>query len=250
MLSLLFRRVRPAVSRVADLVSMDRNARRWGFARDWNVAKEYKEEDDDSVSTHNCWAAHCSGFVSDDALCLVGAGGRRYHSNYTGSAGRRNADAELGPAIAASPIKHHPVKGVEESYKNVGCVGLEICWKCCIFDWLFLFTSFASLKIVVAIMLPAKRLGNAARASTRAVRLFSSTARDADSPFRLAVIGSGPAGFYTAYRVMNKIPNAKVDMYESLPVPYGLVRHGVAPDHPEVKVRLPLQVKYKGWHHN
>ncbi|KAI9718544.1 MAG: hypothetical protein M1812_003995 [Candelaria pacifica] len=54
-------------------------------------------------------------------------------------------------------------------------------------------------------------------------------------PFRMAVIGSGPAGFYTAYRVMSKIPDAVVDMYEHLPVPYGLVRFGVAPDHPEVK---------------
>ncbi|OAA68531.1 NADPH-adrenodoxin reductase [Niveomyces insectorum RCEF 264] len=50
----------------------------------------------------------------------------------------------------------------------------------------------------------------------------------------MAVIGSGPAGFYTAYRVMAKVP-ARVDMYESLPVPFGLVRFGVAPDHPEVK---------------
>jgi adrenodoxin-NADP+ reductase len=55
-------------------------------------------------------------------------------------------------------------------------------------------------------------------------------------PFRLAVIGSGPAGFYTAYRAMSKIQDAKVDMYEALPVPFGLVRFGVAPDHPEVKV--------------
>lgn len=55
-------------------------------------------------------------------------------------------------------------------------------------------------------------------------------------PFRMAVIGSGPAGFYTAYKVMAKIENAFVDMYEQLPVPYGLVRFGVAPDHPEVKV--------------
>ncbi|KAK0645543.1 NADPH:adrenodoxin oxidoreductase-like protein [Cercophora newfieldiana] len=54
-------------------------------------------------------------------------------------------------------------------------------------------------------------------------------------PFRIAVIGSGPAGFYTAYRAMSKIHDAKVDMYESLPVPFGLVRFGVAPDHPEVK---------------
>ena len=52
----------------------------------------------------------------------------------------------------------------------------------------------------------------------------------------MAVIGSGPAGFYTAYKVMSSIENATVDMYESLPVPFGLVRFGVAPDHPEVKV--------------
>lgn len=57
------------------------------------------------------------------------------------------------------------------------------------------------------------------------------------APFRVAVIGSGPAGFYTAYKVMANIKNAAVDMYEHLPVPYGLVRYGVAPDHPEVKVR-------------
>ncbi|KAK4166791.1 NADPH:adrenodoxin oxidoreductase [Cladorrhinum sp. PSN259] len=51
----------------------------------------------------------------------------------------------------------------------------------------------------------------------------------------MAVIGSGPAGFYTAYRAMQRIQGAKVDMYEALPVPFGLVRFGVAPDHPEVK---------------
>lgn len=57
-------------------------------------------------------------------------------------------------------------------------------------------------------------------------------------PFRMAVLGAGPAGFYTAYKVMSKIENAAVDMYEHLPVPFGLVRFGVAPDHPEVKVGL------------
>ncbi len=56
-------------------------------------------------------------------------------------------------------------------------------------------------------------------------------------PFRLAVIGSGPAGFYASYRVLSKIKEAVVDMYEKLPVPFGLVRYGVAPDHPEVKVQ-------------
>jgi len=53
---------------------------------------------------------------------------------------------------------------------------------------------------------------------------------------RLAIIGSGPAGFYTAYRVMKDYPFALIDMYEALPIPFGLVRYGVAPDHPEVKV--------------
>lgn len=63
------------------------------------------------------------------------------------------------------------------------------------------------------------------------------------APFRVAVIGSGPAGFYTAYKIMANIKSAAVDMYEQLPVPYGLVRYGVAPDHPEVKVRcLPVLV--------
>ncbi len=37
---------------------------------------------------------------------------------------------------------------------------------------------------------------------------------------------------------MSKIKDIKVDMYEALPVPFGLVRFGVAPDHPEVKVGL------------
>lgn len=51
------------------------------------------------------------------------------------------------------------------------------------------------------------------------------------------MIGSGPAGFYAAYRLLAKVDGAVVDMYEKLPVPFGLARFGVAPDHPEVKVR-------------
>ena len=54
----------------------------------------------------------------------------------------------------------------------------------------------------------------------------------------MAVVGSGPAGFYAASRVLSSegSENAQIDMYEELPVPFGLVRYGVAPDHPEVKV--------------
>lgn len=60
----------------------------------------------------------------------------------------------------------------------------------------------------------------------------------AATAFRVAVVGSGPAGFYSAYRLLEKLPEAQVDIYESLPVPFGLSRFGVAPDHPEVKVSI------------
>jgi len=59
-------------------------------------------------------------------------------------------------------------------------------------------------------------------------------------PCYTAIIGSGPAGFYTAQRILKHLPESRIDMYESLPVPYGLVRYGVAPDHPEVKVPYPM----------
>lgn len=64
-----------------------------------------------------------------------------------------------------------------------------------------------------------------------------STGTTRSRPCRAAVIGSGPAGFYAAYKLMQRLPEARVDMYEALPVPFGLARFGVAPDHPEVKVR-------------
>jgi NADPH-dependent glutamate synthase beta subunit-like oxidoreductase len=62
------------------------------------------------------------------------------------------------------------------------------------------------------------------------------TTTNRERPLQLAIIGSGPAGYYTAYRLLRKVPDVRIDMFESLPVPYGLVRFGVAPDHPEVKV--------------
>lgn len=59
-------------------------------------------------------------------------------------------------------------------------------------------------------------------------------------PFRLGIIGSGPAGFYAAARIIQKNKDAIVDLYEQLPTPFGLVRYGVAPDHPDVKVWVEL----------
>ena len=52
---------------------------------------------------------------------------------------------------------------------------------------------------------------------------------------RVAVVGSGPAGFYAAGALLSADPPAEVDMFDRLPTPWGLVRLGVAPDHPKLK---------------
>ena len=49
------------------------------------------------------------------------------------------------------------------------------------------------------------------------------------------MVGSGPAGFYAANALLSADPPAEVDMIERLPTPWGLVRLGVAPDHPKLK---------------
>lgn len=54
-------------------------------------------------------------------------------------------------------------------------------------------------------------------------------------PLRIAVVGSGPAGFYAAEALLATEPAPLVDVYDSLPAPFGLVRYGVAPDHPKIK---------------
>ena len=53
---------------------------------------------------------------------------------------------------------------------------------------------------------------------------------------RVAIIGSGPAGFYAAEALLERtdVP-VEVDMFDRLPTPYGLVRGGVAPDHQNIK---------------
>lgn len=41
---------------------------------------------------------------------------------------------------------------------------------------------------------------------------------------RIGIVGSGPAGFIAGTKLLDKLPNVKIDMYEKLPVPFGLVR--------------------------
>jgi ferredoxin/flavodoxin---NADP+ reductase len=52
---------------------------------------------------------------------------------------------------------------------------------------------------------------------------------------RVAIVGSGPAGFYAAGALLGGEEPVEVDMFERLPTPWGLVRLGVAPDHPKLK---------------
>lgn len=56
-----------------------------------------------------------------------------------------------------------------------------------------------------------------------------------EMPLRVAIIGSGPSGFYAAEYLQKQDFSVEIDMYDRLPTPFGLVRGGVAPDHPKIK---------------
>ncbi|MEZ0069983.1 NADPH-dependent glutamate synthase beta subunit-like oxidoreductase, partial [Streptacidiphilus sp. MAP12-20] len=56
---------------------------------------------------------------------------------------------------------------------------------------------------------------------------------------RVAVVGSGPAGIYAADALLKsdaaRDPGVSIDIFERMPAPFGLIRYGVAPDHPRIK---------------
>jgi ferredoxin--NADP+ reductase len=52
---------------------------------------------------------------------------------------------------------------------------------------------------------------------------------------RIAIIGAGPSGFYAAEALQKAHPGIAIDLFDRLPTPFGLVRGGVAPDHPKIK---------------
>ncbi|MBM9467661.1 FAD-dependent oxidoreductase [Nakamurella leprariae] len=54
-------------------------------------------------------------------------------------------------------------------------------------------------------------------------------------PLRIAVVGAGPAGIYASDILTKQDDDVTVDLYDRLPTPYGLIRYGVAPDHPRIK---------------
>jgi ferredoxin--NADP+ reductase len=54
-------------------------------------------------------------------------------------------------------------------------------------------------------------------------------------PLRVAIVGAGPSGFYAAEHLLRQERPIAVDLFDRLPTPFGLVRGGVAPDHPKIK---------------
>jgi ferredoxin/flavodoxin---NADP+ reductase len=76
-----------------------------------------------------------------------------------------------------------------------------------------------------------------------------------ERPLRVAIVGAGPSGFYTAAALLaQKDLAVSIDLVDRLPAPYGLVRYGVAPDHPKIKevarvferIGLDPRVRYLG----
>ena len=64
-----------------------------------------------------------------------------------------------------------------------------------------------------------------------------------DNPLIVAVVGSGPSGFYAVDALIKSGLKVRINMFERLPVPYGLVRSGVAPDHPKLKRAIKVYAK-------
>jgi ferredoxin/flavodoxin---NADP+ reductase len=56
-----------------------------------------------------------------------------------------------------------------------------------------------------------------------------------NTSLRVAIIGAGPSGFYALEHLLKKQPGVRIDLFDRLPTPYGLVRGGVAPDHQKIK---------------
>ena len=78
-----------------------------------------------------------------------------------------------------------------------------------------------------------------ARARAAALHPKGPSVTSSPSNLRVAIVGAGPAGIYAGNILSNSVTDAggavAIDLFESLPAPYGLIRYGVAPDHPRIK---------------
>ena len=64
---------------------------------------------------------------------------------------------------------------------------------------------------------------------------FQRMTQTPNRPLRVAVIGAGPAGIYASDILIKSAVDVRVDLFEQMPAPFGLIRYGVAPDHPRIK---------------
>ncbi|MBT7953290.1 MAG: NADP oxidoreductase [Gammaproteobacteria bacterium] len=64
-----------------------------------------------------------------------------------------------------------------------------------------------------------------------------------EHPLQVAIVGSGPSGFYACEALLKSDICVNINMLERLPVPYGLVRSGVAPDHPKLKQAIKVYAR-------
>lgn len=63
------------------------------------------------------------------------------------------------------------------------------------------------------------------------------------NPLKVAIVGAGPSGFYASEALIRSDLSVEIDLIERLPSPYGLVRSGVAPDHPKLKQAIQVYDK-------
>lgn len=68
----------------------------------------------------------------------------------------------------------------------------------------------------------------------------------AERPLQVAIVGSGPSGFYAAEALLKSGKAVEIGMFDRLPTPFGLVRGGVAPDHPKIKSVTKVYEKIAG----
>ena len=92
-------------------------------------------------------------------------------------------------------------------------------------------TPLKNSQMMAAMLRPSLRLGR----PPPPCRMLSTAA----APRRVCVVGSGPAGMYATAALLKEHPDCRVDVVERLCTPFGLIRFGVAPDHPEMKVMAP-----------
>jgi ferredoxin/flavodoxin---NADP+ reductase len=99
-------------------------------------------------------------------------------------------------------------------------------------------TATRSTGAIIAVAGAMRRHGTP-NAAARVARFEMAAIGTPENPLRIAIVGSGPSGFYAAGSLLKSKSHpelaAQVDVFDRLPTPWGLVRGGVAPDHPNIK---------------